>query len=95
MSLSIQEVEHIAQLARLELTDAQRARYRVQLEAILDHVAKLQQLDTKDVSPTTSVSAIGMPLRMDEPAKSLRAEELLKNAPDQESGQFKTPPVFD
>ena len=95
MSLSIQEVEHIARLARLELTDAQKARYRVQLEAILDHVAKLQRLDTKDIPPTTSVTAIDMPLRMDEPAESLRAEDLLKNAPDQENGQFRTPSVFD
>jgi len=56
MSLSLQEVEHIAKLARLKLTDEQKARYREQLEAILDHVAKLQELDTQDVPPTASVA---------------------------------------
>ena len=56
MPLSPQEVEHIAKLARLELTEEQKARYRQQLEAILDHVARLQELDTTDVPPTASVA---------------------------------------
>ena len=56
MSLTLEEVEHIAGLARLELTDEEKARYREQLSAILDHVAKLQQLDTSDVPPTSGVS---------------------------------------
>jgi aspartyl-tRNA(Asn)/glutamyl-tRNA(Gln) amidotransferase subunit C len=95
MPLSLQEVERIASLARLELTDAQKARYREQLEAILDHIAKLRQLDTTDVPPTASVSVPSMPLRPDEPHQSLSPDELLKNAPEQERGQFKIPPVFD
>ncbi|OQY83083.1 MAG: hypothetical protein B6D40_07645, partial [Anaerolineae bacterium UTCFX3] len=52
MSLTLQEVEHIARLARLELTDEQKERYRVQLSTILDHIARLQALDTRDVPPT-------------------------------------------
>jgi len=95
MPLSLKEVERIANLARLELTDAQKARYREQLEAILDHVAKLGQLDTADIAPTTSFSTPSMPLRSDEPRPSLPQEELLENAPEQEDGQFKIPPVFD
>ena len=74
MPLSIQEVEHIAKLARLELTDEQKTRYRGQLEAILDHVAKLQELDTKDISPTASVSVGQMPLRKDESRPGLSKE---------------------
>ncbi len=95
MPLSPQEIEHIAKLARLELTDDQKARYRQQLEAILDHVVKLQELDTKDVSPTASVSAGQMPLRIDESRPSLSKDDLLKNAPKQDDGQFQIPPVFE
>jgi len=95
MPLTPQEVEHIAKLARLELTDEQKARYRRQLEAILEHVAKLQELDTKDVSPTASVSVGQMPLRADEPRPGLSKDDLLKNAPKQDDGQFQIPPVFE
>jgi len=95
MSLSLEEVEHIAKLARLELTDAQKTRYRGQLEAILDHVAKLQELDTQKVIPTASGSIGEMQLRPDEPRPGLAKDELLKNAPKEEGGQFKIPPVFE
>jgi len=95
MSLSPQEVEHIAKLARLQLTDEQKERYRGQLEAILDHVAKLQELDTKDVPLTASVSVAQMPLREDESRPGLSRDDLLKNAPQQDDDQFKIPPVFE
>jgi len=95
MPLSPQEVDHIARLARLDLTDEQKARYREQLEAILDHIAKLQELDTKDVPPTASVSVGQMPLRADESRPGLSKDALLKNAPDQDDGQFQIPPVFE
>lgn len=95
MSLSQQEVEHIARLARLELTEEQKTRYRKQLEAILDHVAKLQELDTKDILPTASVSVGQMPLREDKPRPGLTKDSLLRNAPKQDEGQFQIPPVFE
>ncbi len=95
MSLSLQEVEHIARLARLELTDEQKSLYREQLEAILDHFAKLQELDTQDAPPTASVLATQSPLRVDEARPGLGREALLANAPQQEQGQFKVPPVFE
>lgn len=95
MSLSPQEVEHIARLARLQLTDEQKERYRGQLEAILDHVAKLQELDTEDVPPTANVSVAHMPLREDKLRPGLSKDDLLKNAPQQDDGQFQIPPVFE
>lgn len=95
MPLTPQEVEHIAKLARLELTDEQKSRYREQLEAILDHVAKLQELDTKDILPTASVSVGQMPLRVDESRDGLAKDGLLKNAQKQDGGQFQIPPVFE
>ena len=95
MPLTLQEVEHIARLARLELTDEQKTRYRGQLEAILDYVAKLQELDTSDVPPTASGQPAETQLRADEPRPGLSRDELLKNAPEQVDGQFKIPPVFE
>lgn len=94
MPLSLKEVEHIANLARLELTDEQRARYREQLESILDYVARLQDVDTRDVPPTASVSAAQNPLRADVPRPGLSKEDLLQNAPVKDDGQFEIPPVF-
>jgi aspartyl-tRNA(Asn)/glutamyl-tRNA(Gln) amidotransferase subunit C len=95
MSLTLKEVEHIAALARLELTKEQQTLYREQLSAILDYVAKLQELDTENIPPTTGGSVHQMPLRPDEPRPSLRVEELLANAPDKQDNQFKIPPVFE
>lgn len=95
MALTQQEVEHIARLARLELTGEQKARYREQLSAILDYIAKLRQLDTKDVPPTAGGGLTQMILRPDVPRPSLSTEALLKNAPQAEDDQFKIPPVFE
>jgi len=95
MSLTIKEVEHIAKLARLELSAEQKERYREQLSAILDYIAKLRELDTKDVPPTAGGGLTQMTLRADEPRPSLSTDELLKNAPEAEDDQFKIPPVFE
>ncbi len=95
MPLTIQEVEQIAKLARLELSDEEKARYREQLSAILDHVAKLQTLDTASIPPTASVFSGDSHLRADRPRPGLVRDDLLKNAPAQEKGQFKIPPVFE
>jgi aspartyl-tRNA(Asn)/glutamyl-tRNA(Gln) amidotransferase subunit C len=95
MSLSLQEVEHIAKLARLELTDEEKERYRVQLSAILEHVAQLQKLDTASIPPTTSVFGGDSLLRPDQSRPGLKPEVLLENAPEQEKSQFKIPPVFE
>ncbi len=95
MTLSIQEVEHIAKLARLELTDEEKARYREQLSAILDHVAQLSKLDTANVPPMTAVFGSDSHLRKDKVRKPLGPRKLLKNAPDHDQDQFKVPAVFE
>lgn len=95
MSLTLQEVEHIAKLARLELTDEEENRYREQLSAILEHVAQLQKLDTSAIPPTASVFGGQSPLRPDQARPGLPTETLLKNAPETAQGQFKIPPVFE
>jgi aspartyl-tRNA(Asn)/glutamyl-tRNA(Gln) amidotransferase subunit C len=100
--LTFAEVEHIAALARLELTEAEKERYRVQLSAILDYAARLQELDTEGIQPTlkgADATASVLPphaaLRPDETAPGLSLAQLLGNAPQSEAGQFRVPPVLD
>ena len=95
MPLTLKEVEHIANLARLDLTDDEKARYREQLSAILDYFTQLRELDTAGISPTSSVLLPRSVLRDDEPRTGLSLEELLRNAPQAEAGQFRIPPVFE
>jgi aspartyl-tRNA(Asn)/glutamyl-tRNA(Gln) amidotransferase subunit C len=95
MSLSLQEVEHIAKLARLELTDDEKNRYREQLSAILDHVAQLQKLDTASIEPMAGVFSAERHLRADKSRPGLGPEKLLKTAAEKEQAQFKIPPVFE
>jgi len=95
MPLTLEEVEHIANLARLKLTEEEKARYREQLSAILDYFAQLQSLDTSQIPPTSSVLPPRSVLRQDEPRPGLTLEELLRNAPQVEGAQFRVPPVLD
>jgi aspartyl-tRNA(Asn)/glutamyl-tRNA(Gln) amidotransferase subunit C len=94
MSLTLEEVRHIANLARLELGVEELERYRQQLSAILDYAASLQKLDTSGIPPTASVLPLCCVLRADEPAPGLTTDELLANAPHTEQRQFRVPPVL-
>ena len=94
MALTREEVEHIAHLARLELTDEEIARYREQLSDVLDYVARLQGLETGDIPPTASVLPPRTVLREDEPRPPLPRDEVLANAAETTAGQFRVPPVF-
>ena len=78
MTLTLSEVEHIAQLARLELTDEEKELYRQQLSAILEYAARLQKLDTSQIPPTSSVLPPRSVLRPDVAAPSLDIKEILE-----------------
>jgi len=95
MSLSLAEVEHIAQLARLELTGEEKERYRQQLSAILEYAARLQAIDTSHIPPTSSVLPPRSVLRPDAAAPGLSVDDLLRNAPRPEQQQFRVPPVME
>jgi len=94
MKLSIEEVEHIAALARLALTNAEKHRYSEQLSDILDCAARLNELDTDQIPPTASVLDMQLRLREDESRPGLPRNEILNNATETEDGQFRVPPVF-
>jgi aspartyl-tRNA(Asn)/glutamyl-tRNA(Gln) amidotransferase subunit C len=95
MSLTLEQVEHIAHLARLELTAQEKARFAEQLSAILDYAARLQALDTSGIPPTASVFARQSVLRPDIVQPGLDKEVLLRNAPQTEADQFRVPPVLE
>ena len=95
MSLSLDEVEHIAALARLRLTAEEKERYRQQLSAVLDYIAKLSEVDTAHIEPTATVLPLRTILRPDVVTPSLTPAELLANAPSVEAGMFRVPPVLD
>lgn len=95
MSLTREEVEHIAELARLLLSEDEKSRYRDQLSAILDYAARLQELDTSQIQPTSTVLAKSTFLREDIVLPGLTVKEALSNAPRVEQDQFRVPPVLE
>lgn len=95
MSITIQDVEHVAKLARLELTDGEKSKFTEQLNAILKYAEKLNGLDTDNVEPTSHVLPITNVMRDDEQKPSLPIEKVLLNAPDEEDGQIKVPAVLE
>lgn len=93
--LSLAEVETIAELAKLKLTDAEKAVFQEQLSAILDYAEMLQQIDTTDIPPTASAIPLKNVMRADQVTLSIANEEALFNAPDAEDGSFKVRAVLD
>src|SRR5207253_7008351 len=93
MPLSKDEVHHVAMLARLGLEPGEEDFYAGQLSGILEHIDRLQQLDTEDIPPTAQVVEIASRLRDDEPRPSLTQEEALANAPAAVNGMFRVPSI--
>ena len=89
------DIEHVARLARLELTDEEKARLREQLGVILENAAKVSEVATDDVPPTAYAIARSNVLRSDEITPSLTTEEVLSNAPEVEDDRFKVPRVVE
>jgi aspartyl-tRNA(Asn)/glutamyl-tRNA(Gln) amidotransferase subunit C len=88
-------VDHVARLARLELSEDERDRFGRQLTHILDYCATLNELDTERVEPTSHVVELTNVVRDDVPAPPLPRDAVLASAPEQEGGYFKVPPVID
>jgi len=95
MLVSKQEVEHVAKLARLEITEAEKETFSRQLSAILTYVDKLKTLDTADVEPTATVIDQVNVQREDKARPSLSAEKALANAPEAEDGYFVVPKIIE
>jgi aspartyl-tRNA(Asn)/glutamyl-tRNA(Gln) amidotransferase subunit C len=93
MLITREEVLHVARLARLEIPEGEIDRLRGELEAILDAVGKVAELDLADVPPTSHPLDLVNVWADDEPRSSLSAEDALKNAPDAAEGAFRVPAV--
>jgi aspartyl-tRNA(Asn)/glutamyl-tRNA(Gln) amidotransferase subunit C len=88
------EVLHIADVARLQITEEEADKLTSDLEAILKHAAILQEVDTTDVKPTTHVLELVNVMRDDVPKETATQEEVLKNAPDYKDGEFRVPSIL-
>jgi aspartyl-tRNA(Asn)/glutamyl-tRNA(Gln) amidotransferase subunit C len=95
MKLSWEEVEHIAELARLALSDEERVLYQEQLSAILEYFERLLELDTEAIPPTATVLPLRSVMRADEAKPPFPREDVLGNAPAAEEGCFKVPAVLE
>jgi aspartyl-tRNA(Asn)/glutamyl-tRNA(Gln) amidotransferase subunit C len=91
MAITREEVVHVAKLARLELTEDELERFAGQLNAILEAVGKVSELDLADVEPTLHPLELANVWAQDEPRPSLTVEEALANAPAREDDAFRVP----
>ena len=91
MAISRDEVLHVARLARLELSDEELDRFAEQLNAILEAVGKVAELDLEDVEPTSHPLDLVNVWAEDEPRPPLSVDEALANAPDREGDSFRVP----
>lgn len=94
MALTREQVQHVALLSRLALTDEQTDKIAHQLDAILGYIEKLNELDTTGVEPLSHPLKLQNVLRDDKLAPSLDREEALKNAPKQRQGFFEVPRII-
>jgi aspartyl-tRNA(Asn)/glutamyl-tRNA(Gln) amidotransferase subunit C len=95
MSLTREEVQHIAELAKLHLSDAEEALYREQLSAILDYAQRLGALDTEAIPPTATVLPLRNVMRDDTPRPSMSAADILANAPARVDDAFEVRAVLE
>jgi aspartyl-tRNA(Asn)/glutamyl-tRNA(Gln) amidotransferase subunit C len=93
VAISRDEVLHVARLARLALTDEEVERLGAQLNAILEAVGKVAQLDLEGVEPTSHPLDLANVWADDEPAPSLGPDDVFANAPDREDDFFRVPPA--
>lgn len=94
MKITKKEVEHVASLARLNLSEEELERMTGQLDTILSYVAKLDELDMDGVVPTTHAFSINNAFREDEVQDSLPREEALANAPLENGKTFVVPRII-
>ena len=95
MDITQKEVEHVAKLARLELSEDEKGIFTRQLSAILTYMDQLKTLDTRGVEPTMTVLPTENVLRDDEVRPSLPQERALANAPEQADGFFRVPRILE
>jgi aspartyl-tRNA(Asn)/glutamyl-tRNA(Gln) amidotransferase subunit C len=95
MPLDRAAVDHVARLARLELSEEERERMQRELTGILEHAEKIQALDLDGVPATSHALPLSNVFRKDEVRPSLSPEDALSNAPEAEDGRFRVPRIIE
>lgn len=95
MSISEQEIEHVAKLARLSLSKQEVIQYAAEMSNLIDFVNRLNELDTTGIEPTANAVKMENVFREDKAEQSFGREKILQNAPSQENGCFKVPRVVE
>ena len=95
MKISAQDVEHVARLARLALSAAEKERMGRELDGILSYIDKLRALDTTGVEPTSHAVPVTNVMRDDMASPSLPQAETLANAPDRQGDLFRVPKIIE
>jgi aspartyl-tRNA(Asn)/glutamyl-tRNA(Gln) amidotransferase subunit C len=95
MSVTIPEVEKIAQLAKLKFSEEEKVKLQKDMNQILDYIEQLNELDLKDVEPLENINETENVMREDEVKPWLTTEEALKNAPSKTQKFFKVPKVIE
>ena len=93
--ISLKDVEHVARLARLELSEAEKERMRRELDSILSYIDKLRALDTGGVEPTSYALPMTNVMRDDTPRPSFPQETMLANAPERSGEFFRVPRIIE
>ncbi len=95
MKISKEEIEHIAMLARLSLTEEEKELFGVQLSSILDYMETLNELDTEHIEPTSHVLSLINVMREDKLRDSIPREDALSNAPDRTEKFYRVPKIIE
>jgi len=93
--ISLEQVRHVARLARLELEAAEEQSLQANMSEILTYIDQLNQLDTTDIAPTAQVGEAGSPMRDDVVANRPAPDDMLFNAPEREGHFFKVPKIIE
>ena len=93
--ITLEEVEHVARLARLDLSPEEKERMRSQLDAILTYIDKLRQVDTENVEPTSHAIPMVNVMREDEVRPCFPLGDMLANAPERDGDLFRVPKIIE
>ena len=89
------DVRYVANLARIHLSEDEIERFGTQLEGVMEHIAKLSEVNVEGIEATSHATSVSNRVRQDEPKPGISSEAFLQNAPDQGSGQLRVPKVVD
>ena len=88
------DIEHVAKLARIKLTDSEKEKISKQMKTIIEHIEKLNKLDTQNVEPTAHVMGISNVFREDVAAKILTDQDPINDSPAHSKGHYEVPKII-